>query len=75
MASKPPRDESTRVLEQRRYRDPLEVVIADEAKTCKGCAHELFYTAFEEAVWICTSKDKKGKRRNHGRRCENYRER
>jgi hypothetical protein len=60
------------VLEQRRYRDPLEVLLADEAKTCKGCAHEQFYTAFDLAVWVCTAKDKNNKRRNHGKRCSQY---
>jgi hypothetical protein len=59
-------------LESWEYRDPQEVAIRKEEKTCKGCRHEQFYTAFELAVWICTAKDKKGKRRQHGRRCEAY---
>lgn len=59
-------------LESWEYQDPQEVAIRKEEKTCKGCKHERFYTAFDMAVWICTAKDKKDKRRNHGRRCEAY---
>lgn len=59
-------------LESWEYGDPEKVAITRESKTCKGCKHELFYTAFDLAVWICTSKDKNDKRRQHGRRCENY---
>jgi hypothetical protein len=55
-------------------RDPLIILLERESQSCKGCAHELFYTAFDAAVWICTTKDEKDKRRNHGRRCKQYRE-
>lgn len=62
-------------LESWEFGDPEKVAIRKESKTCKGCVHEQFYTAFELAVWICTAKDEKNKRRNHGKRCPQYRER
>ena len=62
------------VKERWEYGNPETVAIWKEGQTCKGCAHELFYTAFDAAIWICTTKDEKDKRRNHGRRCKQYRE-
>lgn len=53
-------------------RDPLVIILERESRSCKGCKHELFYTAFDLAVWICKFKDKNGKRLNHGTRCKNY---
>jgi hypothetical protein len=57
------------------YGNPEAVAIRKEGATCKGCKHEQFYTAFDLAVWICTTKDKNSMRRNHGKRCDQYRER
>lgn len=62
-------------LESWEYGNPEAVAIRREGQTCKGCVHEEFVTAFDLAVWICKSKDEKGKRRQHGRRCKNFRER
>ncbi len=56
------------------FRDPLEILLAEEARTCRGCTHQVHAFAFGTAVTICTAKDKNGKRRNHGRRCKDYRE-
>ncbi len=58
--------------EQWDKRDPLIILLEREAASCKGCKHELFYTAFDFRVWICKFKDKNGKRPNHGKRCKNY---
>jgi len=59
---------------QMMFRDPLEILLAEEARTCRGCTHQVHAVAFGTAVTICTAKDKNGKRRNHGRRCKDYRE-
>ena len=56
------------------FRDPLEILLAEEARTCRGCTHQVHAVAFGTAVTICTAKDKNGKRRNHSRRCKDYRE-
>lgn len=56
------------------FRDPLEILLAEEARTCKGCAREHTETIWGKAITICTAKDDKGKRRNHGRRCKAYQE-
>lgn len=44
------------------YRDPLKKLLADEARTCKGCIHEEMVFG----VPICLKKKK------HGRRCKHY---
>jgi hypothetical protein len=56
------------------YGDPLEVLIRKEAGTCKGCEFELKGTVFGKTLLVCTAKDSKGMRRNHGKRCIKYRE-
>lgn len=56
-------------FEQRQYRDPLQVLLDAEAKTCKGCVHEMRIDAWEKKVWICKLKSKK-----HGNRCKFYAE-
>jgi hypothetical protein len=56
------------------YRDPLEVLIRKEAGTCKGCKFELKGTVFGKTLLVCTAKDNKGLRSNHGKRCKDYRE-
>lgn len=48
------------------YRDPLEILIAQEAKTCKGCRHEHMERLWGTKFMICM------KRKTHGRRCKNY---
>jgi hypothetical protein len=53
-------------------RDPLIILLERESKSCKGCKHEQFYTGWDLAIWICTTKDKNDKRRHHGRRCDQY---
>jgi hypothetical protein len=45
-----------------RYRDPLEIIIAEEAATCKGCAH----SSHVFAQPLCM------KGRKHGHRCKHY---
>lgn len=51
-----------------RYMDPLEVVIREEAQTCKGCAFEEFVRAFGRGFMTCK------RERKHGTRCRQYRE-
>ena len=60
------------VLEQHMYRDPLEVLIKEESRSCRGCIHEKQFIAFGNPVMVCTDKDERQKRRNHGKRCINY---
>lgn len=57
------------------FHDPLEILLAKEARTCRGCDGEHHAVAFGQTVTICTKKDQNGKRRNHGRRCKDYTER
>jgi hypothetical protein len=64
------RELPTRLL----YRNPLEILLAEEARTCKGCASEHTETIWGKTITICTSKNEKGQRRNHGRRCKAYQE-
>lgn len=58
------------ILEHWKYRDPLEGLIAQESRSCKGCKHlaELWGAQYCEA----------GHAKKHGsdnmRRCANYRE-
>lgn len=56
------------------YRNPLEILLAEEAKTCRGCTSQHTETIWGKTITICTAKDDKGKRRNHGRRCRAYQE-
>jgi hypothetical protein len=57
-----------RALPANFYRDPLEVAIAREAQTCKGCAHEQAYEFANQKIKVCA------KGRPHGRRCKFFRE-
>ncbi len=50
-------------------RDPLEILIAREARTCKGCAFERVKRVFEIKLVTCS------KGRKHGKRCKKYEER
>jgi hypothetical protein len=57
-------------IDSYRYRDPLEVLIAKESRTCKGCAHEVcaeFRIGGQKRVYKSCSKSRK-----HGRRCRQY---
>lgn len=51
-----------------RNRDPLDILIFRESKTCKGCKHELEGVAWGERVTVCT------KKQQHGKRCKHYEE-
>jgi hypothetical protein len=57
------RDES-RALLRCDYRDPLEVLIRQESRTCAGC------------VWVAVAFNAAycGRGRQHGRRCVDYQE-
>ncbi|MDR0703193.1 MAG: hypothetical protein LBF61_12500 [Azoarcus sp.] len=61
-------------LDSYRYRDPLEVLMLDEARTCRGCSHQTHGWAFGVAIVACTKPDEKGNRRQSGRRCKDYKE-
>jgi hypothetical protein len=50
------------------YRDPMQVAMAREAQTCKGCAHEQTYEFVNTKIRICS------KGRQHGRRCRFFQE-
>lgn len=62
----------TEIPSRLRYRDPLVILLAEEARTCKGCANEHTEWLWGQDYTICTAKDDKGKRRNHGKRCKAY---
>lgn len=53
-------------LPRHMYGDPMEAAIRAEAKSCRGCAHEVVERWFGENRTIC-AKDKK-----HGTRCNRY---
>lgn len=56
-------------LDSYRYRDPLQVLLIEEGKTCKGCKFEKTERMFGERISTCT------KRRRHGKRCKIFQER
>jgi hypothetical protein len=56
------------------FRDPLRILLAREAKTCKGCTHQYRDRIFNQDIVVCTKTDVNGKRRHHGRRCKDYNE-
>lgn len=57
---------------KRAFRDPLQVLIGSEHRSCKGCKHEVKATPFNKIVWVCIAKNAKGQRLNHGTRCKEY---
>ena len=57
--------EKSRALPMRYYRDPLEVLIAEESTTCAGCASEGETFGRRHCL----------KNRKYGRRCSQYVER
>ena len=46
-------------LPSHQYRDPLDVLIADESRTCKGCKWLVEYIVFGEKKQICEKLRKK----------------
>ncbi|CAJ0698750.1 hypothetical protein [Ralstonia holmesii] len=54
------------------YRDPATVFEQNEARTCKGCQWERSATLLGKTHTVCTKLLPSGKRREHGRRCNNY---
>jgi len=50
------------------YQDPLRVLIAQESRTCKGCAHQQTLSILGERRVYCDLK------RSHGTRCKYYKE-
>ncbi len=54
------------VLDARFYRDPLEILIAEEDRTCKGCDHAWTIRVQGTENLVC------GKRRKYGARCNLY---
>lgn len=47
-------------------RDPLQIVIEREARTCKGCENEVKTVMFGGVIKTCE------KRKKHGKRCAQY---
>lgn len=56
------------------FKDPLRILMAKEARTCKGCIHQHSDYAFGIEVVVCKKIDEKGRNRRHGRRCKDYKE-
>lgn len=55
---------------QREYsRDPLDILIEREERTCKGCSYEKTERVFDVKIKICA------KGRRYGKKCSNYKER
>lgn len=48
-------------LEQSRYGDPLEILLRDEAQSCKTCEHYSKLTMFGSVYAICDLKKPVGK--------------
>lgn len=66
--SAPEREIPSRLLNK----SPLDILIAEESKTCRGCTSQHTETVWGTPITICTAKDHNGKRRNHGKRCKAY---
>lgn len=54
------------------FRDPAEVYERNEARSCKGCIWEKTARLMGTTHTVCTKLLPGGKRRNHGKRCQNY---
>lgn len=50
-------------------RDPLDILIAREAKTCTGCSNEIIAILWGTTTRVCSL------RKKHGKRCKSYIER
>ena len=48
------------------FRDPLQILLAEESQTCKGCTHSHTERVWGQRVTICL------KKRKHGTRCKLY---
>lgn len=57
------------MTEEWRKGNPLDILIARESKTCKGCKHELDVVIWGGRTKICQ------KSKNHGKRCKSFSER
>ncbi|MEQ1663194.1 MAG: hypothetical protein ABL877_10920 [Thiobacillus sp.] len=66
--SAPEREIPSRLLNK----SPLDILIAEESKTCRGCTNQHTERLWGQDYTICTDKDANGKRRNHGKRCKAY---
>ncbi|MDB6119307.1 MAG: hypothetical protein JWO08_3088 [Verrucomicrobiaceae bacterium] len=62
------------ILEQHKYRNPLDVLIEEESRTCKGCGHEHSEKLWGQLYTVCKKVLPNGKRRHHGKRCKDYQE-
>jgi len=62
------------VLDSHLYRNPLDVLLREEAKTCRGCVHRVRWQAFGIPVTACSKPNETGKPRKNGRRCKDYKE-
>lgn len=61
-------------LRRHEYGDPLKILIDREERSCKGCKFEHSAHVFGKEVKVCTKLLKSGKRRNHGKRCTDYKD-
>lgn len=57
-----------------RYKDPLLVLLEDEARSCRGCHYEKTARLMGTTHTVCTKLLPGGKRRNHGKRCRAFEE-
>lgn len=55
-----------------RYRDPLEVLIREESRTCRGCAHVQRVAFMAGHAAQVVSHCAKGKK--YGQRCKHYKD-
>jgi len=69
-----PAREPSRALPSGAYRDPAEYLEHIEAKSCRGCKFEktVIFQAQNKVHIICLNRTSNGKRRDHGRRCEDF---
>lgn len=56
-------------LDKRLYGDPLEVLLRQEAETCRGCTHEKRAVTCGTTILLCRLPGKL-----HGERCGDYEE-
>lgn len=55
-----------------RYKDPLLVLLEEEARSCRGCIHEKSARLMGTTHTVCTKLLPGGKRRQHGKRCQSF---
>ncbi|MEN6629836.1 MAG: hypothetical protein ABFC42_09340 [Sulfuricella sp.] len=60
-------------LPSNRYRDPLDIILDEEARTCKGCKHDKGEMVFGKRTFECAikrkSKNSKCYEETHGITC------